>query len=52
MADHLKLPRILSDERDAPKVLRPSHQKIIENLDRWANSHELQPPQLPDDKAG
>ncbi len=51
MTDHLKLPRALSDEPDAPKPLRPSHQKIIENLDRWANSRELQPPRLPDDEA-
>jgi hypothetical protein len=27
--------------------MRPSHQKIIENLDRWANSRELQPPFKP-----
>jgi hypothetical protein len=51
MADHLKLPRILSDERDRPKPVRLSHQKIIDNLDRWANSRELQPPQQPDSKA-
>ena len=44
MADQFKLPRALSDEPNAPKPLRPSHQKIIENLDRWANSSELQPP--------
>jgi hypothetical protein len=44
MADRLKLPRALSEEPDAPQPLRPSHQKIIENLDRWANSRELQPP--------
>jgi hypothetical protein len=48
MADRLKLPRALSEEPDAPQPLRPSHQKIIENLDRWANSRELQPPKLPD----
>jgi hypothetical protein len=48
MPDHLKLPRALSEEPDAPKALRPSHQKIIENLERWANSCELQPPKLPD----
>ena len=44
MTENLRLPRALSDEPDAPKPLRPSHQKIIENLDRWANSPELQPP--------
>ena len=50
MADRLKLPRALSEEPDAPEPLRPSHQKIIENLDRWANSRELQPPKLPDNQ--
>jgi hypothetical protein len=48
MADQFKLPRALSDEPNAPKPLRPSHQRIIENLDRWANSSELQPPRRPD----
>jgi hypothetical protein len=48
MADRLKLPRALSEEPDAPQPLRPSHQKIIENLDRRANSRELQPPKLPE----
>jgi hypothetical protein len=47
MAYQLKLPRTLSEESNAPKPLRPSHQKIIENLDRWANSSGLQPPKLP-----
>ena len=50
MTDLLKLPRVLSDEPNAPKPLRPSHQKIIENLDRWVNSPELQPPQLHDNE--
>jgi hypothetical protein len=50
MTDYLKLPRALSDEPDAPKPLRPSHQRIVENLDRWANSSELQPPKLPDQR--
>jgi hypothetical protein len=50
MTDRIKLPRMLCEERDAPKPLRPSHQKIIENLDRWANSRELQPPKLPDNE--
>lgn len=48
MADQIKLPRALSEEPNAPKPSRPSHQKIIENLDRWANSQGLQPPKLPD----
>ena len=51
MSEHFKLPRALSKEPDAPKPLRPSHQKIIDNLDRWANSRELQPPKLPDYEA-
>jgi hypothetical protein len=50
MADHLKLPRALSAEPDAPQPLRPSHQKIIENLERWVNSPGLQPPELPDEE--
>jgi hypothetical protein len=48
MTDRFKLPRALSEEADAPSRLRPSHRRIIENLDRWANSSELQPPKLPD----
>ena len=48
MTDRLKLPRALSEEPGAPQPLRPSHQKIIENLDRWANSRGLQPPKLPE----
>jgi len=51
MADQIRLPRALSDEPNPPKPLRPSHQKIIDNLERWANSHELQPPRLPDEDA-
>jgi hypothetical protein len=51
MTDHIKLLRMLCEERDAPKPLRPSHQKIIENLDRWANSRGLQPPKLPDSES-
>jgi hypothetical protein len=50
MTDYIKLPRALCEEPEAPKPLRPSHQKIIENLDRWANSRELQPPKLPDNE--
>jgi hypothetical protein len=48
MTDDIKLPRRLSDEPNAPKPRRPSHQKVIENLDRWANSSGLQPPTRPD----
>lgn len=48
MPERIKLPRMLLREPNAPKPLRPSHEKVIENLDRWANSRELQPPRLPD----
>jgi hypothetical protein len=48
MTDRIKLPRTLLEEPNPPKPLRPSHEKVIENLDRWANSRELQPPRLPD----
>jgi len=50
MTEELKLPRKLSDEPKAPKPRRPSHQKVIENLDRWANSPGLQPPKSLDYK--
>jgi hypothetical protein len=48
MTNLFKLPRTLLEEPNPPKPLRPSHERVIENLDRWANSRELQPPQLPD----
>jgi len=44
MPDHVKLPRKLSQEAGAPAPRRPSHQRIVEELDRWANSPGLQPP--------
>jgi hypothetical protein len=50
MTDDIKLPRKLSDEPKAPKPRRPSHEKVIENLDRWANSPGLQPPTMPETK--
>jgi hypothetical protein len=50
MTDDVKLPRKLSDEPKAPKPRRPSHQKVIEQLDRWANSSGLRPPGLCDEK--
>jgi len=50
MTDDVKLPRKLSDEPMPPKPRRPSHERVIEQLDRWANSRELQPPTLPDAK--
>jgi len=51
MTEEIKLPRKLSEEPKAPKPRRPSHQRVIENLDRWANSPELQPPSLSDPEA-
>ena len=50
MTEEMKLPRKLSDEPKAPKPRRPSHEQVIENLDRWANSTGLQPPKVPDQK--
>ena len=50
MTNHVKLPRKLSEERAAPKPLRPSHAQVIEQLDRWANSPGLQPPKDRDGK--
>jgi hypothetical protein len=44
MTEDIKLPRKLSDEPKAPKPRRPSHEKVIDNIDRWANSPGLQPP--------
>ena len=48
MADHFKPP---SEEPIAPKPMGPSDQKVLENLERWANSRGLQPPKQPDQKA-
>jgi hypothetical protein len=50
MTEDTKLPRKLSDEPKAPKPRRPSHEKVIDNIDRWANSPGLQPPTLPETK--
>lgn len=44
MTDEVRLPRKLSEEPAAPKPVRPSHQRVIEQLERWANSPGLQPP--------
>ena len=48
MVDEVKLPRKLSEEPEAPEARRPSHRKVIEHLDRWANSPGLQPPRTPE----
>jgi hypothetical protein len=50
MTDNVKLPRKLSDEPEAPKPRRPSHEKVIDQLERWANSPGLRPPRLSDEK--
>ena len=50
MTDDIKLPRKLSEEPKAPKPCRPSHENVIDNLDRWANSPGLQPPTMPTSK--
>jgi ABC-type thiamine transport system substrate-binding protein len=50
MTENIKLPRKLSEERKPPPPRRPSHADVIENLDRWANSPGLQPPESPEEK--
>ena len=51
MTETIKLPRKLSDEPMAPTPRRASHQEVIDNLDRWANSPGLQPPTVPEPKS-
>ncbi|MEO8320711.1 MAG: hypothetical protein ABJA75_04680 [Bradyrhizobium sp.] len=50
MTQIIKLQRKPSEERKSLPPLRPSHAKIIENLERWANSGGLQPPKPADSK--
>ena len=50
MTETVKLPRKLSEARKPQPSLRPSHTKIIENLERWANSTGLQPPKRAEPK--
>ena len=50
MTDKVKLPRKLSDEPHSPRPRRPSHEKVIDQIERWANSPGLQPPVLSDEK--
>ncbi|WP_426412464.1 hypothetical protein [Bradyrhizobium ganzhouense] len=50
MTDKVRLPRKLSEEPEAPKPVRPSHQKVIDQVERWANSPGLQPPRMDDAK--
>ncbi|MCK1288881.1 hypothetical protein IVB41_33780 [Bradyrhizobium sp. 44] len=46
MTNEVKLPRIHIEDSEAPKPVRLSHQKVIEQVERWANSPGLQPPRL------
>jgi hypothetical protein len=48
MTDEVRLPRKLFDEPEPPKPVRPSHQKVIEQVERCANSPGLQPPRTDD----
>jgi hypothetical protein len=41
MDKEIKLPTL---PNDAKPPRRPSHQRVIENLDKWAMSPGLQPP--------
>jgi hypothetical protein len=41
MKKEIKLPY---SPKDPPAPNRPSHDRVIENLDKWANSPGLQPP--------
>ena len=50
MTENIKLPRKLSEEQKPPSPRRPSHAKVIENLERWANSPGLQPPKSSEKK--
>jgi hypothetical protein len=42
MKQDIKLPRSPKDPPPPPN--RPSHERVIEYLDKWANSPGLQPP--------
>lgn len=50
MTDEVRLPRKLSEEPEAPKPVSPSHQRVIDQVERWANSPGLQPPRTEDAK--
>lgn len=50
MTDEVRLPRKLSEEPEAPKPVRPSHQQVMEQIERWANSRGLQAPRTDDAK--
>lgn len=38
MTNEVRLPRTHVEESEAPRPVRPSHQKVIEQVERWANS--------------
>jgi hypothetical protein len=50
MTDREQAPRNASRDPDTQKPVRPSHQKVIEEVERWANSPGLQPPRMRDEK--
>lgn len=50
MTDEVRLPRKLSEEPEASRPVRPSHQKVIDQVERWVNSPGLQPPRTDDAK--
>ena len=52
MTETLKLPRKLSEERKPPTAAAAEPRQVIENLERWANSTGLQPPQPADAQNG
>jgi hypothetical protein len=49
MTEEVRLPRKRPEESEQ-KPVRPSHQKVIEQIERWANSTGLQPPRSDDAK--
>ncbi len=49
MTDEVRLPRRPLQEAEATPPLRPSHQKVIDQVERWANSSGLQPPRRSDE---
>jgi hypothetical protein len=44
MDKEIKLPKLPKLPKDAKPSKRPSYEKVIENLDKWATSPGLQPP--------
>jgi len=48
MTKEVRLPRKHFEGSEAPKPVRPSHQKVIDQVESWANSPGLQPPRTDD----